>query len=210
MLSGGLLNWLSGDQHLMALMAQNWLFGVLMVAGVVFLETGLVVLPFLPGDSLLFATGAFLGLNGISPLGAILIIAVAAVLGDGLNYRIGGSVVGRPLLARGWIKPHHLALTRDYFDRYGAPTISIGRFVPVVRTIAPFMAGLSGMPPRRFAVFNMLGAAMWCTLLLLAGHRLGGIAWVGNHLGVLSAAVVGLSLLPVAWHLGRRLQLSRS
>lgn len=210
MLSGGLLNWLSGDQHLMTLMAQNWLFGVLAVAAIVFLETGLVVLPFLPGDSLLFATGAFLGVSGISPLAAILIIAVAAVLGDGLNYRIGGSVIGRQLLARGWIKPHHLAMTRDYFDRYGAPTITIGRFVPVVRTIAPFMAGLSGMPVRRFAVFNIIGAAMWCTLLLLAGHQLGGIPWVSAHLGVLSAGVIALSLLPVAWHLGRRFQFSRA
>lgn len=209
MLSGGILSWLSGDQHLMALMAHDWLFGVLVVATIVFLETGLVVLPFLPGDSLLFATGAFLGLNGISPLGAILIVGLAAVLGDGLNYRIGRSALGQQLLSRGWIKPRHVRMTRDYFDRYGAPTVTIGRFVPVVRTIAPFMAGLSGMPARRFAVFNILGAAIWSPLFLLAGHQLGGIHWVGAHLGALMAGVVVVSLLPVAWHLAARFGFSR-
>ncbi|MBX3678766.1 MAG: VTT domain-containing protein [Rhodocyclaceae bacterium] len=209
MLSGGILNWLSGDQHLMALMAHNWLLGVLAVATIVFLETGLVVLPFLPGDSLLFATGAFLGLNGISPLAPICIVALAAVLGDGLNYCIGGSALGRQVLSRGWIKPRHVRITKDYFERYGAPTITIGRFVPVVRTIAPFMAGLSGMPARRFALFNVLGAAIWSPLFLLAGHQLGGIHWVGAHLGLLSAGVIGLSLLPVAWHLAARFGFSR-
>ena len=174
MLSTGLLAWLGNDHGLMNLMTQHWLLGVLVVAGVVFCETGLVVMPFLPGDSLLFATGAFLGMNGISPLTAVAIVTLAAFLGDTVNYRIGRSAWGQQLLRRGWIKSSHLAKARAWFDHWGAPTITIGRFVPVVRTVAPFVAGLTGMRARRFAIYNLLGSVLWCSGTLLAGSWLGG------------------------------------
>ncbi|MDF3836046.1 VTT domain-containing protein [Cupriavidus basilensis] len=203
MLTTGLFGWLSSDHHLMALMAQNWWLGVLIVAGIVFLETGLVVLPFLPGDSLLFTTGAFLGASGISPLWAILLTGLAAVLGDGVNYLVGRSAAGQWLIRRGWITPRHLQKTRAYFDRFGAPTVTIGRFVPIVRTVTPFLAGLSGMCPRRFALYNVLGAMMWCPGLLLAGYWLGGIPWVRGHMSWLTAGIVVASLLPVLFQLRR-------
>lgn len=201
MLSGGILSWLFSEQQIMSMLAQNWIYGLLLVAAIVFVETGLVVFPFLPGDSLLFATGAFLGINGITPTSAVLLITLAAVLGDGTNYLIGRSLAGQRLVQRRLIKPQHLAKTRAYFDRFGASTVTIGRFVPIVRTVAPFLAGLSGMCPRRFALYNVAGAALWCPGLLLAGFYLGGLSWVRDHMSWLTLAIVAVSLLPVLFQL---------
>jgi len=200
MISSGLLHWLTSDQGLMALLTQNWLLGILLIALVIFLETGLVILPFLPGDSLLFATGAFLGIAGISPIIPVLIIITAAVLGDNMNYTIGGSRIGKFLLNRQWIKPHHMEKTRAFYDKYGAMTIIMGRFVPVVRTVAPFVAGLSGMCRRRFMVFNMLGGTLWSGSLVLAGTWLCHFEWVKAHISLLSLSVVIISMLPVVLH----------
>jgi membrane-associated protein len=197
MLSSTLLGWLSGDQNMMAMMAHNWLLGVFIVACIVFVETGVVILPFLPGDSLLFATGTFLGINHIWPGWAIALISLAAILGDGLNYLIGRSLVGQQLIRKGWIRPQHLERTRAYFDRFGPTTITIGRFVPIVRTVAPFLAGLSGMRSRTFVLYNLIGALVWCPLILLAGFWLGNIAWIREHLSWVSLAIVAISVLPI-------------
>lgn len=201
MLPTGLLSWLSSDQGLMAVLAQNWLLGTCLIACIVFVETGLVVMPFLPGDSLLFAAGAFLGLTGTSPLAPIAIIAFAAIAGDATNYGIGRSSLGQTIVRKDWVKPKHLAQTREWFDRYGGMTITIGRFIPIVRTLAPFLAGLSGMPARQFALYNVVGGLLWCSLLMTAGVWLGKIVWVREHLSWLSFVIVALSLLPVARHM---------
>lgn len=200
MLSAGLLNWFTSDQGLMAVLAQNWLLGTLVISGVIFVETGLVVMPFLPGDSLLFAAGAFLGMSGMPLLPSMLIFTLAAVAGDAANYAIGRSALGQQLVSRGWVKPKHLQKTRSWFDRFGGPTITIGRFIPIVRTVAPFLAGLSGMKARQFFAFNILGGVLWCGLLTGAGYWLARLAWVRDHLHWLSAAIVVLSILPVAVH----------
>ncbi|WP_454732949.1 MULTISPECIES: VTT domain-containing protein [Cupriavidus] len=197
MLATGALSWLTSDQQIMSMLAQNWVTGLMIVAAIIFLETGIVILPFLPGDSLLFATGAFLGVNDLSPLPAIALICTAAVLGDGVNYLIGRSALGQRLLRAGWVKPRHIEKTRAYFDRYGGSTITIARFVPIVRSVAPFLAGLSGMCPRRFTAFNVLGAVVWGTGLLLAGFWLGGIEWVRAHMSWMTLAIIAVSLLPV-------------
>lgn len=204
MLSNGILAWLSNDQGMMSLMASNWLYGVLLVAGIVFLETGVVLFPFLPGDSLLFATGSFLGLNQIHPAWAMFLIGAAAVLGDGVNFLVGRSGPGQMLIRKGWVKPHHLARSHAWFERFGAGAVTLARFVPLVRTVTPFLAGLSGMPARRFAIFNVLGALLWCPGLLLAGYWFGKIDWVRQHMSWVSLAIVLLSLLPVLLHFGRR------
>ena len=204
MISTALLGWLGSDQNLMLLLSQNWIWGIALVATVIFCETGLVVLPFLPGDSLLFATGAFLGMSAMSPLVSILVITLAAVAGDSANFAIGRSQVGQYLLKSAWIKPHHLVKTRAYFDRFGGPTVTIGRFVPVVRTIAPFMAGLSGMCPRRFAFFNVLGALVWCGSLIMAGFWLGQVPWIKGHMAWMSIGIVTLSMMPALAQLSPR------
>ena len=200
MLSAGLLNWFTSDQGLMAVLAQNWLLGTSIIAAIIFVETGLVVMPFLPGDSLLFAAGAFLGISGLPLLPSMLTFTFAAVAGDAANYAIGRSSLGQQIASRGWVKPHHLEQTRSWFDRFGGPTITIGRFIPIVRTVAPFLAGLSGMKARQFFVFNILGGVMWCGLLTSAGYWLGKVMWVREHLHLLSVGIVVASILPVAVH----------
>ena len=161
----------------------------------------MVVMPFLPGDSLLFAAGALLGLTGTSPLRPMAIVALAAVAGDATNCAIGRSALGQTIIRRAWVKPKHLAQTREWFDRYGGPTITIGRFVPIVRTVAPFLAGLSGMRAHRFTMYNVAGGVLWCSLLMMAGFWLGKIVWVREHLHWLSQVIVALSVLPVALHM---------
>lgn len=202
----GPLNWLTDQEALKALLSQHEVSGLALVALVIFCETGLVVLPFLPGDSLLFAVGAIAALTGRSPVVPLLAVLAAAVCGDMLNYGVGRSFIGRWLLQRRWIGDAHMAKTRSYFDRYGAFTVTIGRFIPVVRTIAPFVAGLTEMPMPRFVLFNVAGAAAWCCLMLLGGYWLGRIDWIAHHVEIVSLAIVALSLLPLAfqWWRARR------
>ena len=194
----GMFAWLTSEQGLMALLAQNWVLGTCIIAAIVFVETGLVVMPFLPGDSLLFAAGAFLGLAGIDPLVSLAAITAAAIAGDALNYAIAASRWGQRLAHSRWVRPEHLERARAYFARYGAMTITVARFVPIVRTLAPFVAGLSQMSRRTFLVYNMVGAVAWCGSMLLAGYWLGSIAWVRANLHWVSAVIIGLSLIPVA------------
>ena len=200
--------WLTSEQGLMALLAQNWVLGTGIIAAIVFIETGLVVMPFLPGDSLLFAAGAFLGLAGIDPLASLAAITAAAIAGDALNYAIASSRWGQKLAHSRWVKPDHLKRARDYFARYGAMTITVARFVPIVRTLAPFVAGLSQMPRRTFFIYNVVGAIAWCGLMLLAGYWLGSITWVRANLHWVSVIIIGLSLVPVAlqWLQMRRMR----
>ena len=202
----GIFSWLTNEKALMDLLAAHELQGLLLVCAVIFCETGLVLLPFLPGDSILFALGAFAASNARSPVLAIVAVVIAAIAGDGVNFLVGRSRVGRWLVRRRWISEANMKRTKDYFDRYGASTVTIGRFVPVVRTIAPFVAGLTGMDPRRFLLYNVAGAVAWGGAMVLAGYWLGRIEWVSQHLPLLSVAIIGVSVVPVAlqWLRARR------
>ncbi len=206
----GLLSWLTDEKALMALLAAHETEGLLLVALVIFCETGLVLLPFLPGDSILFALGAFAGLNHKSPLLPIAVLGAAAIAGDGVNYFLGRSRVGHWIERRGWISAAHLQQTKDYFARFGPSTVTIGRFVPVVRTIAPFVAGLAGMAPGRFFLFNIAGGAAWTCAMILGGFWLGRVPWVSQHLSLLSLAIVAVSVVPVGiqWWRARQLAVS--
>lgn len=199
----GSLNWLTDQEALKSLLSQDEMAGLALVGVVIFCETGLVVLPFLPGDSLLFGLGALTALASRSPVAPLAVVLLAAVCGDVVNYLVGRSFVGRWLLQRKWISDKHMAQTRSYFDRYGAFTVTIGRFVPVVRTVAPFVAGLTEMPLRRFVLFNVAGAVAWCCLMLLGGYWLGRIDWIAQHFQIVSLLIIAISILPLAWQWGR-------
>jgi len=181
---------------------------------VVFLETGLVVTPFLPGDSLLFAGGAVAAVSA-GDLNVWLLSAVvlgAAVLGDLTNYWIGRGW-GRRLLDSGRfqrvIKPKHITQTDAFFARHGGKAVSLARFVPFIRTFAPFVAGISRMGFRRFMAFNIVGATGWVVLFAVAGYFFGNISFVAHNLEYLVIGIIAVSLLPAFWQAVRSRRSSR-
>ena len=173
-----------------------WLYAVLF--GVVFCETGLVVTPFLPGDSLLFAAGTLAGAGILDPLVLCGVLMAAAVLGDAANYALGRYVGRRALDGRlgRFVPARHLARTEEFYRRHGGKTIILARFIPFVRTFAPFVAGLSRMDPRRFVLFNAVGAAVWVGAFVAAGYFFSSVPWVRDHLSIVVLATVALSLAP--------------
>ncbi|MEI7644984.1 MAG: DedA family protein [Chloroflexales bacterium] len=176
----------------------GWTIGILFV--VIFCETGLVFTPFLPGDSLLFAAGALSAQFSTAlpfPLLLILMI-VAAILGDTVNYWIGSSL-GRWLLDRPkpLIKPEYIERTHKFFEKHGGKTIILARFVPIVRTFAPFVAGLGKMPYRQFVTFNVVGGVIWATLFLCAGYFFGQFEFVQKNFELVALAIIFVSVLPI-------------
>ncbi|MBE7522562.1 MAG: DedA family protein [Burkholderiales bacterium] len=175
-----------------------WLYALLFV--VIFAETGLVVFPFLPGDSLLFIAGTVVAVAGLNVHLLVLALAAAAILGDSVNYAIGrtiGPKVYRRPDSR-WIRQAHLKRTQDFYDRYGGVTIVIGRFVPIVRTFAPFLAGVAQMSYPRFLSYNIAGGVLWIASLVYAGYLFGNIPWVRDNLTFIVIGIVVVSLMPVA------------
>jgi len=171
---------------------------------IVFCETGLVVTPFLPGDSLLFAVGTFAAIGALDLWFTLGLLFVAAVSGDTVNYAIGARV-GPAIFRRDdvrFLNRKHLARTHEFYERYGPLTIVIARFVPIVRTFAPFVAGVGRMTYGRFAVYNVTGAALWILGLVLAGYAFGNIPVVRQNFSLVVLAIIVLSILPAvveAW-----------
>jgi membrane-associated protein len=192
------------DQSLSALAAEHaaLMFAALFV--VIFAETGLVVFPLLPGDSLLFVAGTVAAASGVNVHLLALTLLIAAVLGDSVNYSIGHfigpKVLSHPRETRlgRWLKPEYMDRTHRFYEKYGGFTIIIGRFVPVVRTFAPFLAGVGQMRYRKFLAYNVIGGAAWVGLLTYSGYLFGNIPWVKENLTFIVLAIVGISLLPVA------------
>ena len=186
------------DRHLAEIIAQYGVHTYTLLFVIVFCETGLVVTPLLPGDSLLFAAGTFAALGSLDVWVLFWLLTVAAILGDTVNYSIG-RYVGPKVFDRPdsrWIKQAHLRRTQEFYDKYGGVTIIIGRFVPIVRTFAPFLAGVAGMSYRRFLSFNVVGAVAWITSLVYAGYLFGNIPWVKKNLSLIVVAIVIVSLIP--------------
>jgi membrane-associated protein len=188
------------QDHLMEFTSQYGALVYGLIFAVVFCETGLVVTPFLPGDSLLFAIGAISadpasGLN-IWICGGVLYLA--AFLGDNTNYWIGRSF-GKWLLRRfpRIVKPEHLAKTHAYFERYGGKTIIIARFVPIVRTITPFVAGTGRMTYPRFLAFSIVATSLWIGIIVPAGWFFGGIPMVKDHFELVIIGIIAISLIPI-------------
>ena len=187
------------DQHLAAFIAQHgaWVYALLFL--IVFCETGLVVTPFLPGDSLLFVAGALAAAGGMSLALVMTVLVVAALCGDNANYWIG-RWAGTRLLAS-WINPSHLKRTHDFYERHGGKTIIIARFMPIVRTYVPFVAGLGAMPYGRYIAFCVAGAVLWVGSLCVAGFFFGNIPAVKQNLTAAILAIVLVSVAPgiFAW-----------
>lgn len=183
-----------------------WIYAVLFA--IVFMETALVVTPFLPGDSLIFTGGALAAVaaGGLDVWSVATVLIVAAVLGDAINYSIGRRW-GRRLLDSGRfsrvVTPRHISRTEAFFARHGGKTISLARFVPFVRTFAPFVAGVSRMERLRFTIFNVAGAVAWVSAFVAAGYFFGTIPFVARNLELLVVGIVVVSLAPALWPLFR-------
>jgi membrane-associated protein len=192
------------DKHLGPIIQDYGVWTYLILFAVIFCETGLVVTPFLPGDSLLFLAGVFAGRGELSLIALILSLIAAAIVGDTVNYWVG-HYLGHRLLAakRRIIRPEHLAYTHEFFEKYGGKTIIIARFVPVVRTLAPFVAGLGSMSYRRFMSYNVVGGSAWVLLCTLAGYALWRNEFVQNHFFVVEVLIIFISLLPAIWEFWR-------
>ena len=190
------------DTHLAQFTVQYGAWVYALLALVVFCETGLVVTPFLPGDSLLFVVGA-LAAGGLLDFGtAAAVLFVAAVVGDSVNYAIGRAI-GPRVYARPdsrWLRQEHLTRTRVFFERHGGKTIVLARFVPIVRTFAPFVAGVGAMHYGRFIAFNVAGAAVWVLLFMTAGVLFGQLPLVKDNLTLIALGIVVVSLLPLLVH----------
>lgn len=193
------LDWmLHLDTYLAALTNQYGPWIYLILFAVIFIETGLVVMPFLPGDSLLFVCGALCATGMLDPMILVPLLLLAAIAGDATNFGIGtyvrrkGIDAGRiPLL-----KPSHLESTHAFFDRHGPKTIVLARFVPIVRTLAPFVAALGNMRYRHFMLYNVAGALLWIISLTAVGYAFGNVPWVSKNLTAVLMGLIVLSILP--------------
>jgi membrane-associated protein len=187
------------DQHLVALVHDygTWTYAIL--CGIVFCETGLVVTPFLPGDSLLFAVGAVAATGALDPQTAALLLALACISGDNVNYWVGhwiGPVVFSREDSR-LLNRQHLERTRRFYEKYGAKTIILARYVPIVRTFAPFVAGVGRMAYPRFLLYSVAGGATWIALLVSAGYFFGNIPIVKKNFSIVILAIIAISVMPM-------------
>jgi membrane-associated protein len=188
------------DAHLATFVAEHgaWVYALLFV--IVFCETGLVVTPFLPGDSLLFVVGALAAAGGMDIVLVVALLVSAALCGDNVNYWIGrwaGPKVFRQEDAR-WFNRRHLERTHAFYERYGGKAIVIARFVPIVRTYVPFVAGIGTMPYLRFLAFSVAGALLWVVSLCLAGYWFGNLPLVKDNLGAMIVVIIAISVTPIA------------
>lgn len=186
------------DKHLETIVKEYHKATYLILALIIFCETGLVVTPFLPGDSLLFAAGALAGAGLLNLWLLILILFIAAFLGDNLNFAVG-NFIGDKLVnsKRKFIKKEYLDRTHAYYEKHGGKTVILARFIPIVRTFAPFVAGLGSMLYRRFLFFCIAGNVIWILTFTIAGYLLGSNEWVKSHFSLVTLGIIGVSVLPV-------------
>lgn len=187
------------DKHLVAWSNEYGLLTYLLLFLIVFCETGLVVMPFLPGDSLLFAAGTVTALPGseLSPVWMTVILIVAAVLGDAVNYTVGYRV-GEKIVAADsrWVKRKHVEQAEAFYKKYGGKAIVIARFAPFLRTFAPFVAGIGRMEYKRFALFNIAGGIAWVASFVLAGYFFAELPFVKKNFKLIILAIIVISLIP--------------
>lgn len=191
------------DKHLLDIVTAygTWAYAILFA--IVFCETGLIVTPFLPGDSLLFAAGTVAALGALSPIPLIAVLIAAAILGDAVNYSVGRTLGARAGTAR-FVNQQHLQRSAEFYSRHGGKTIVIARFIPIVRTFAPFAAGVANMSYHRFAAYNVFGAVVWVISFVGGGFVFGTIPLVRDNLTLVMIGIIVFSILPSAVDIIRR------
>lgn len=194
------------DEHLLRISREfgTWTYGILFA--IVFLETGVVVTPFLPGDSLLFAAGALAATGALDVHVVFALLVAAAILGDNLNYAIGTQVGPRVFRERfRFLKRKHLDRTQRFYERHGGKTVILARFAPILRTFAPFVAGIGRMRYPRFLAFDVTGGIAWVGIFVYGGYLFGNLPWVKSNFTLVILAIIALSLVPVAIEVTRGL-----
>ena len=186
------------DEHLASILITFGPWTYLILFGIIFAETGLVVTPFLPGDSLLFAVGALAAATGVLNIYVvILLLIIAAIVGDSVNYSVGKYIGPRVFKERmRLIKKEHLDKTHAFYEKHGGKTIILARFVPIIRTFAPFVAGVGSMTYSKFILFNMVGALVWVPLFSFAGYFFGNLPFVEKNFEYVVIAIIIISLVP--------------
>lgn len=188
------------DKHLVKMVAEYgvWIYAILFA--IIFAETGFVVTPFLPGDSLLFVAGAVAATGGMNVHLLVVLLVVAAVLGNSVNYAVGRWLGKSFFRDRGsrWLNPAHLEKAHAFYERHGGKAVVISRFLPIVRTYVPFVAGMGEMDPGRYTLFNVTGAVLWIVSLCYAGYFFGNIPWIRGNLTLIIVGIIVVSLLPLA------------
>jgi membrane-associated protein len=169
-----------------------WTYGILFL--IIFLETGLVVTPFLPGDSLLFAGGTFAALGSLDVWWLVIFLSIAAIIGDTVNYWIGYTL-GPRVFSR-FLNKNHLNRTHQFYEKYGGKTIIIARFIPIIRTFAPFVAGIGSMTYGRFIIYNIFGGISWVLIFVLGGYFFGNIPFIRQNFSFVIIAIILISILP--------------
>uniref|UniRef100_A0A7C4LK38 DedA family protein n=1 Tax=Schlesneria paludicola TaxID=360056 RepID=A0A7C4LK38_9PLAN len=197
------------DQHFEALVEYCGIWTYVILFAIVFCETGLVVTPFLPGDSLLFGAGAVAALKSdtLNIGWVVALLTIAAIVGDTVNYWIGRWVGPRAFSGKiRFLQQKHLLRTQEFYERYGGKTIILARFVPIVRTFAPFVAGIGLMNYRQFIAYNVIGGILWVVICTLGGYFFGNIPWVKDNFEIVVVAIVAISVLPMAWEFAMELR----
>ena len=189
------------DRHLVELVREYgvWVYAILFA--IIFSETGFVVTPFLPGDSLLFVAGAVAASGAMDVNLLVFLLVVAAVAGNSVNYAIGRWLGKRFFTDRGsrWLNPRHLEKAHAFYEEHGGKAVIISRFLPIVRTYIPFVAGLGAMEPGRYTAFNVAGGVLWVASLCYAGFFFGNIPWIKGNLTLIIVGIIVVSLVPVVW-----------
>ena len=188
------------DQHLNLLIVNygSWTYGILFL--IVFMETGLVVTPFLPGDSLLFAAGTFAAMGSLDPFILFLLLTTAGILGDTVNYSVGAYIGPRAFSGEiKFLKQEHLDRTHEFYEKHGGKTIILARYIPIIRTFAPFVAGIGAMTYSRFILFNVVGAISWVGIFVFGGYFFGNLPLVQNHFEIVIMTIILISLVPAVW-----------
>jgi membrane-associated protein len=192
------------DKHLADIVSNYGTMTYVILFAIIFMETGFVVTPFLPGDSLLFATGAIVSLpeSGLNIWFMGLLLFIAAVIGDTVNYGVG-KYIGQKAFTTNirFIKKEYLIKTQEFYDKHGAKMIIFARFVPIIRTFAPFVAGVGTMDYKKFITYNIIGAFLWVSIFLAAGYYFGNIAEVRKNFTLVIFAIIILSLLPAIFEI---------
>jgi len=197
------------DKHLTNIISEYGELTYAILFLVIFVETGFVVMPFLPGDSLLFAAGAFTALDSLNLYMTLGLLSIAAIIGDTVNYWIGRSL-GQRAYNLSWVNRRHLDRAQEFYDTYGGKTIVLARFVPIVRTFAPFAAGIGRMPYANFLMYNVLGGIAWVLICVMAGYFFGNIPLVKRNFELVILAIVLISILPILIELWKEKRKTKS